>query len=236
MQSTWSLIHGDCLRVLPTLADASVDAIVTDPPYSSKTSAGHAAAPRDKYMNSDTRSAFPDFLGDNRDQRSWTRWCYEWMSESYRVARPSAPLLVFTDYRQLPSATDALQAAGWIWRGIIPWDKTEAARPVRGGFRMQAEFVLWATKGSVSTESNVYLPGVLRHRIPGPGARQHMTAKPLELMEQLVQLAPEGGLVLDLFAGSGTTGAAALRRGRRFLGVELSQHYAEVARARLQAA
>jgi len=54
-------------------------------------------------------------------------------------------------------------------------------------------------------------------------------------MQQLVQICPEGGTVLDPFTGSGSTGVAALREGRQFLGVELSSHYADVAESRLRA-
>ncbi|MDW4909415.1 DNA methyltransferase, partial [Streptomyces sp. ADMS] len=59
---------------------------------------------------------------------------------------------------------------------------------------------------------------------------------PVEIMQQLVQICPEGGTVLDPFTGSGSTGVAALREGRRFVGVELSSHYAGVAEQRLQRA
>jgi site-specific DNA-methyltransferase (adenine-specific) len=55
-------------------------------------------------------------------------------------------------------------------------------------------------------------------------------------MQQLVRICPEGGTVLDPFTGSGTTGVAALREGRDFIGVELSDHYAGIAERRLQAA
>lgn len=63
----------------------------------------------------------------------------------------------------------------------------------------------------------------------------HITQKPVEIMQQLVQICPEGGTVLDPFTGSGSTGVAALREGRNFVGVELSSHYADVAEQRLHA-
>jgi len=54
-------------------------------------------------------------------------------------------------------------------------------------------------------------------------------------LEQLVRIRPEGGTVLDPFTGSGSTGVAALREGRKFVGAELSSHYADVAERRLRA-
>jgi site-specific DNA-methyltransferase (adenine-specific) len=68
----------------------------------------------------------------------------------------------------------------------------------------------------------------------GPARNPHPTVKPLELMRWLVRLlCPPGGLVLDPFCGSGTTGAAAAIESRRFLGIELDPAYAEIAAARI---
>jgi site-specific DNA-methyltransferase (adenine-specific) len=70
-----------------------------------------------------------------------------------------------------------------------------------------------------------------------PRRNTHPTVKPVALMRWLIRLAsPPGGLVLDPFAGSGSTGIAALKEGRRFLGVEQNARYARIARARLAAA
>jgi site-specific DNA-methyltransferase (adenine-specific) len=72
------------------------------------------------------------------------------------------------------------------------------------------------------------------HKSSGPARNPHPTVKPLELMRWLVRLAcPPGGLVLDPFCGSGTTGAAATMEGRRFIGIELSDAYLEIAAARI---
>lgn len=68
-------------------------------------------------------------------------------------------------------------------------------------------------------------------------ANTHPTVKPTDLMRYLCRLVtPPGGLVLDPFCGSGSTGKAAVLEGFRFLGVELSEEYAEIARARIEAA
>ncbi len=82
----------------------------------------------------------------------------------------------------------------------------------------------------------VYLPGHFTGSQPRGHARQHITQKPIEMMQQLVRIVPADGLILDPFTGSGTTGAAALMEGRQFLGIEQSAHYAGIARDRLTAA
>lgn len=78
------------------------------------------------------------------------------------------------------------------------------------------------------------LPG---HVIDSPPRdRVHPTEKPVAVMRTMVRIAPAGGLVLDPFAGSGTTGVACAYEGRRFLGVELDERHAETARTRIAGA
>jgi site-specific DNA-methyltransferase (adenine-specific) len=77
-------------------------------------------------------------------------------------------------------------------------------------------------------------PNAKHGRRPPPATNPHPTVKPLALMRWLVRVAvPDGGVVLDPFCGSGSTGCAAALEGRRFLGIELDTTYAEIARARI---
>jgi site-specific DNA-methyltransferase (adenine-specific) len=106
-----------------------------------------------------------------------------------------------------------------VWRGVAVWDKGEGARPIPG-FRAQAEYVVWGTRGPAELDG-VYLPGVLRYPTVRAEKEWHSTAKPVALMEKLLEVVPAGGIVLDPFAGSGTTGLAATRTGRRAVLVEV---------------
>lgn len=237
MPKPYSLHHGDALTVLRTLADASVDAVITDPPYCSggQTMAERTRPTGAKYVNSGQVNCLPDFEGDFRDPRGFLAWASLWLAECHRVARPGGVLLSFIDWRMLPTLTDAVQVAGWVWQGIVVWDKTGGCRPQRGRFRSQAEYVVWASRGPMRThEHPVVLPGVLQVH-PRAGAKHHQVGKPEPLMEQLVRIVPPGGVVLDPFAGSATTGVAALRAGHRFIGAEMSAGYHQVAEARLAA-
>lgn len=233
------VIHGDALTVLSGLDGIAVDAVVTDPPYNSggrTPSERTGRSTRRKYVSSDAGHTLADFAGDSRDQRSYTAWLALVLAECLRLAVPGAACLVFSDWRQLPATSDALQAAGWTWRGVVVWHKP-VARPRRGGFAQSTEYVLWGSNGPVLAARNpVYLPGLLTGSQPRGTQRHHITQKPVEVMRQLVQVAPPGGLVLDPFAGSGTTGVAALAEGRGFLGVELTAQYATIARSRIAAA
>jgi site-specific DNA-methyltransferase (adenine-specific) len=228
-----TLYRADALAVLQSLPDDSVDAVITDPPYSS---GGHFRGDRTlttatKYLRSEAQ---PDFTGDNRDQRSFGYWCTLWLGEALRVARPGALIAVATDWRQLPTVTDAIQAGGWVWRGIATWAK-DNPRPQLGRPAAACEFYVWGTAGPRPIQGEA-LPGWWFAKAVRGEQRAHQTEKPMAVMRDLVRAAPVGGTVLDPFAGSGTTGVAALIEGRGFVGVELSERYAAVAADRLRTA
>lgn len=234
------VVHGDSLDVLRALPDGCVDAVVTDPPYSSGgfTRGDRQLTVAEKYQQSGTERQYATFGGDNRDARSWGYWCTPWLSEARRVTKPGGYCLLFTDWRQLPMATDVMQAGEWQWRGIVSWDKGLGARaPHKGYFRHQCEYVVWGTNGPLAAP-----PTDDPRDGPWPGSftvpvrqddKYHLTGKPTQLMRELVKVVPPAGIVLDPFAGSGTTGIAAAKEGRRCLLIEKTRDYAEVARRRV---
>jgi len=237
----WEVVSGEALGVLATLEDASVDAVVTDCPYSSGGAfrGDRMQSTRVKYVRSTALAngieERGDFTGDNRDQRAFGYWCALWMSECRRIAKPGAPILSFTDWRQLPTMTDAVQSGGWTWRGIVPWDKTPGCRPTMGRFASQCEYVVWGSNGPMPDERGVgCLPGFISV-YPNPREKHHIAGKPLEVMIELLKICEPGGLVLDPFAGSGSTGVGAIRLGLRFFGIELVEEHAAIARERLEA-
>ena len=182
-----------------------------------------------KYQESERQ---PSFAGDQRDQRGFVAWSLLWLEQCYRAMKADRPLLVFIDWRNLPALSDAVQAAGFVWRGVVVWDKTESCRPQPNGFRNQTEFVIYATKGGIPPiDPPVFLPGVIR--CPAPRERVHMTEKPLPLMAELVRIVPAQGSVCDPFAGSGTTGEAVCISRRYFIGVEWGEEYWRLAAGRL---
>ena len=229
------IIHGDLLHILPQLPDDLLGGIITDPPYASGAAEQNAKqkSTAAKYSSVKNGNPLPDFEGDSKDQRSWTHWMAEWLTEARRVCKPGAPICMFINWRQLPAMTDALQWAGWVWRGILVWDKTNS-RPQRGRFRQQAEFVVWGSNGHMPLDRNApVLPGVFRQSMPAYAKRRHQTEKPLEVMREMVKIVEPGGIILDPFAGAGTTVLAAKLEGYPALGIELSRHYAKVSAERI---
>lgn len=234
-----TLYRGDALEVLRGLPDASVDAVITDPPYSS---GGQFRGDREgrtgsKYVseNSATLRALADFTGDNRDQRGFAYWCALWLGECLRVTRTGGLLMMFTDWRQLPAVSDSLQAGGWVWRGIVPWHKPNA-RVFAGRITNACEYVVWGSNGALPNplDGGAGLPGF--YSVSFPRERDHQAQKPLAVMRGLAACVGEGETILDPFMGSGTTGLAAFIEHRRFIGIELTEHYAQVAASRLASA
>lgn len=220
------LFCGDVLAFLGGLGESSVDALITDPPYSSGGlyRGDRAMSVADKYQTDGTVKTYHAFSGDQKDQRSWTRWCAEWLSASRRVLRAGGYAVVFCDWRQLPALTDAMQWSGLMWRGILSWDKGRGARaPHKGYFKHQCEYLVWGTNGPcpVATHGGPW-DGCYSVSVK-PAEKKHMAAKPIGLMRELVKIVPAGGLVMDPFMGSGTTGVACALEGREFCGCELDE-------------
>lgn len=236
------LYNGDCLAAMAWLPPGAFDMVLTDPPYSSggMFAGDRKRSTRDKYTDADYKGAarFENFSGDNMDQRSFTEFLRMVLSKARTLTKEGGICGVFTDWRQLPSVTDALQAAGWVWRGIVVWDKGNS-RPVPHRYRNDCEYVVWGTNGPREAKLEkgaLAYPGCYRVSGVPSSKKHHQTEKPVELLESLLQICPEGGTVFDPFMGSGSTGVACMRTGRNFAGIELSQVYFATAQERIETA
>ena len=228
----WRILHGDTLKLVKGFQPGIFDAVVTDPPYASGGTKQNERnrTTNQKYSSMKAENALPDFDGDNKDQRSWTHWMAEWLYDVRKACKKGAPICLFIDWRQYPSITDALQWAGWIWRGTAVWDKGNS-RPQKGRFRQQAEYIVWGSNGPMPINRPVScLPGVFRYG--NPQNRIHVTEKPLQLMKDVIQICEPGGLILDPFAGAGTTILAAAESGYQAVGIEVTDAYYKLGRDR----
>lgn len=230
-----TLYHGDCLEVLPTLG--RVDAVVTDPPYSSggQFRGDRTRATSFKYVQTSSEETCRDeFAGDTRDQRAFLVWASMWMAASFAIAQPGAVCCVFTDWRQLPTMTDAIQCGGWIWRNIVTWWK-RGCRMQRGRFSSSAEYCVYGSKG-VPLCGEMSPQNVLVVNAVGGEEKEHIAEKPVELLEEILGVTQIGAVVLDPFMGSGTTGVACVRTGRKFIGIEIEKRYFDIAVRRIREA
>ena len=237
-RARWCVVCDDSMRGLLSLPHGSIDAVITDPPYSSGgLFRGDRTKSTDrKYTRTEAQGRRVDFSGDVRDQRSFALWWSLWGSLAREVSTRAGRIVAFSDWRQCGATQDAIQCAGWILRGLAVWDKGEGSRPTPGGFRSQAEFIHWGSIGSLPrAEPGVtVLPGVIRAVVRADD-KHHQTGKPSDLMRTCARIAPPGGVVLDPFAGSGSTGVGALLEGRRAIMYEIVPEIAEMAIRRCEA-
>lgn len=240
MELTASLFLGDCLELMKNIPDDSVDMVLADPPYSSGGlfAGDRKQSTRTKYTDSEYHGAarFQNFSGDNMDQRSFTEFMRMVLNKCRQKARPESVCAVFVDWRNLPAMVDALQAAGWIWRGICVWNKGNA-RNIPGRFRQDCEFIVWGTNGQKTvdwTPGFTAIPGFYTQKSVPTKQKHHQTEKPVVLLENLLAICKKGGTVLDPFMGSGSTGVACVKTGHSFIGMELDPSYFETAKQRIE--
>ncbi len=88
------------------------------------------------------RTDSPDFDGDNMDQRAFTAFMRDVLFRCRQLAKPGGVAAAFIDWRNLPALTDALQMAGWIYKGVVVWDKG-TSRNQPGRFRADCEYIVW---------------------------------------------------------------------------------------------
>lgn len=222
------LLQGDALDLIPTLP--SVDAVITDPPYCS---GGFQEASRMSEKGQGIRSGnvCAWFVGDNMGTTGLMFLLRTMTFRALEILNPQGSFLIFTDWRMVPNLAPAIESAGMRYQNMIVWDKGWAG--LGHGFRAQHEIILHFTTGTPKYY-DLCASNVLSAKRVSPGTREHMTQKPVELMRQLIRVVtPPGGVVLDPFCGSGSTGVAALLEGRRFIGIERDANHIATARARL---
>lgn len=233
----YKMMQGDCMKNMEMLEDGSIDAAVMDPPYCSGglSTRERQADTRTKYTETGGNGAsrFKNFSGDSMDQRAFTRLMREMFMCLKPKLRGGGIVCCFIDWRNLPALSDALQMAGFVWRGVAVWDKRNS-RPQKGRFRNQCEYIVWGSAGALPVNRGVPpLPGVFAASNVATTKRHHQTEKPVELMEKIVEIVPPGATILDPFAGTGSTGVACANTGRNFIGIELDGDYAAVAAQRI---
>lgn len=214
-----SIIEDDCLEVLKRIPDASISAVVTDPPYGINTkSAGNRKI-----------SPWPDLCNA-------AYWYVAWLRECRRVLDSTGSLWTCLNWRSLPTFQKASCDLKWPIESLMVWDKdwisTSHIKALRPRYEMVA---LFAMPDFVIKDRSI--PDIQCFPWSAYKPNGHPAEKPVDLMRFCINVgASSGGLVLDPFAGSGTTLVAAVLEGRRAIGIECNPAYAEIARRRVAAA
>src|SRR4030088_7730 len=248
---TPSVLAGECVAELARLPADSVDLVFADPPYNLQLQ-GDLKRPADPRVDAvdDDWDKFASFSAYDDFTRAWLLACR-------RVMKPAATLWVIGSYHNIFRVGTILQDLGfWILNDVI-WRKSNPMPNFRGRrFTNAHEPRVWASRDAtargytfnyealkagnedVQVRSDWTLALCTgEERLKGKDKKKlHPTQKPEALLARVILAASRpDDLVLDPFCGTGTTGAAAKRLGRRFLGIERDSGYAEAAKARIAA-
>lgn len=229
------ILEGSCLDVMSGLEP--VDAVVTDEPY--------GFAHKGKVQ---TRSGQATSFDDEHAQvMNRGGRVVGWIVEAAHVLKPGGALITFCDTKRPGAVWDACEAAGLKPLQLLYWCKTNPPPQPRKNVQSAVETLVFARKpgkiiywGGGGATRNYFEHGIAgqgeRHFGLPPKGNIHRAVKPIEVMRWLLRLVcPPGGMVLDPFAGSGTTGIAAELQGARSVLIELESGYHPIIRDRLTA-
>ena len=239
------LYRGDALEVLAGFPDESVDCVWTDPPYLLSNGGATCFAGRRVSVDKGDWDRSRGVEEDHRFNLAWTAACR-------RVLKSTGTIWVSGTLHVYPSVGMALVTNGFRLLNDIVWEKPNPP-PNLGcrNFTHSTEVILWASKsGKGSRHRYTFNYEEMRRenggrqmktvwRMKSPGAAEkrvgrHPTQKPLELIGRCLRASTnEDEVVLDPFAGSGSTGVAALELGRRFIGIEIDPGFIAVSARRL---
>ena len=222
-----TLYLGDCMDILPTLG--KVDAVVTDPPYAVSV----AGSFQKGLPGKGTRRL--DFFAGDSDWATMNRL----VAEAIDLAILASPLsfAAWCGHRQIGFITKALEYSGYSTRLLFWRKKCPPPAPPGSGFSSAVECCVYGYKpgrpwNGGQYELNVFETDNYRHG--QPGKVDHPTQKPLQLIKWQVQrITATGNTILDPFMGSGTTGVAAVKMGRKFTGIEINEKYFDIACRRI---
>ena len=237
------ILRGDCLKVLPTLPRESVDLVVADPPYNIGVDYGNGKK------------------ADRRDD--YWGWCERWIGWCYRALKPTGSLWIISGQEHGAEIDIAIQRAGMTMRNRITWHETFGVY-CHGKFGRTSRPIFYATKspkGFTFNREAVTVPSARQEkygdRRAAPGGKIMgdvwqinrvcgtfkervkgvPTQLPVELVQRIIGVSSNpGDIVLDPFAGSGTSLVVAKAMGREAIGIELNPDYAAIASRRFEGA
>ena len=245
------VLRGDCIEVLKGLPDASVDMVFADPPYNLQLG-GDLLRPDNSKVDAvdDDWDQFESFAAYDAFTRAWLKECR-------RVLKPEGSIWVIGSYHNVFRLGAAIQDLGfWVLNDII-WRKSNPMPNFKGTrFTNAHETLIWAARSREQKRYTFNYDALKafnedtqmrsdwtfalctgEERIKDEdGKKAHPTQKPEALLHRVMLAATRpGDVVLDPFFGTGTTGAAAKRLGRHFIGIEREETYAKVAEKRIKA-
>ena len=210
------LYNDDCLKVLPTIPDNSIDLILTDPPYGMDYQSNRRKIKYDKIKND-----------SNIDD--WLNICLKQFS---RILKDNSHCYIFCSFHYLTKFIDYAKEFFEL-KNILIWEKNNhGSGDLKGNYAPKYEFVLFLTNGrrllNGKRDCNILKYNKTNNKL-------HPTQKPLDLLEFIINKSSnKNETILDCFMGSGTTGLACKNLNRDFIGIEIDKQYFDIAKQRIE--
>jgi len=237
-----SIYKGDCLEILQSLPEASVDMVFADPPYNLSNNGFTVHAGKRVSVN---KGDWDKSFGPEKD----FDFHFKWIEACKRVLKENGTIWISGTYHSIYACGYALQIQNFRFLNDISWFKPNASPNLSCRmFTASHETLIWASKSKKTKHvfnynemKNGDFPG---DKIKNPGKQmrsvwsittpssaekiygKHPTQKPLALLERVVIASTNRGqVILDPFCGSATTGVSAILNGRKFIGIDMDEEY-----------
>ena len=215
-KKNYKLYKGDCLEVMDKLIKEGikVDMVLTDPPYG---------------INLTPQRVSGKFKGTKVINDDTLEWLPKAVDKIYELTKNVA--VVFCSWQFIDVFKIAFEKK-FIVKNILVWNKDWFG--MGNNYRPNYELILLLCKTNVKTKSK-NKSNILTYRRISPQKMLHSCEKPVPLLTDLIlELTDENNIILDCFMGSGSTGIACLNTNRNFIGIELDEHYFDIAKDRLE--
>jgi len=214
------LYLGDSLKIMSEFEDNFIDLIITDPPYPYKVNHQDLMLSKTSGVLSDKKLNFLDFPKIKN-----------YIDILYRILKNDSHAYIMCNHHQLPIFFSAIKNSEFRFTQLLTWEKINN-QIFTPNYLLKNEFIFLLSKG-YKQNNNKKFPTVIRTEIKfvnrGYEKKHHITEKPIRLMEIFIEASSkENDIVLDCFMGSGTTGIAAKRNNRKFIGIEIDKKYFDI--------
>lgn len=234
----YELHNGDCLEYMKKIPTSSVDLIITDPPYN----LGKFMENRDTNLGKMRENFFGIAGWDDLDYKEWKKSMDKFFHQSARVLKDGGSMIVFMAVIKVETMISLAEKNGLYYKTTGIWHKLNPMpRNMNLHFVNSTEswmyFTYKARTGTFNNDGRV-LHDFVETAVTSNGEKKygkHPTQKPEVLMEHFVNvLSNENDMILDPFMGSGSVGVAAVRKDRKFIGIELEENYFSIASSRIE--
>jgi modification methylase len=229
------IVCGDCLELMKKIPDGSIDLVVTSPPYNLKNSSGNGMKDGrgGKWKNAALISGYATY-NDCMPHDEYAKWQRECLTEMLRIIPDNGCIFYNHKWRVQNGLIQDRQdiVSGFPVRQIIIWRRSGGINFNKGYFLPTYEVIYLIAKPRFQLAPKANRHGDVWEFSQEMG-NPHPAPFPLELIERCIS-STTAKTVLDPFMGSGTTGLAAIKLGRHFVGLELSEQYCEMARSRIE--